>query len=194
MTCIGQRFQNGQPPVDAPENFHRTRHPVAAGAAGYANAVHSTVGRGNWRLRTRLRARAPARSHHRASYSLTRCAPAAVRNCPCATARCARKFSANSRASKKPKSAAAVRLTMLALVNRAQARREIAAPATEVENRIPPPPETKTEIVKPAAETPAENKIPVAKSAEPEISERPKVEATVAPPREFSHPEENLLD
>lgn len=89
---------------------------------------------------------------------------------------------------------AASAITLLALVNRAQARREIAAPATEVENRIPPPPETKTEIVKPAAETPAENKIPVAKSAEPEISERPKVEATVAPPREFSHPEENLLD
>ena len=51
-----------------PENFHRTRRPVAAGTTGVADAVRRAAGRGNRRTRTRLRARTPARNHHRASH------------------------------------------------------------------------------------------------------------------------------
>jgi hypothetical protein len=87
---------------------------------------------------------------------------------------------------------AASAITMLVLVNRAQSRLEISAPAPETGKQIPLP-EIKIETVEPILEAPKEKDIEISKPIETKISELPKTEAA-EPTREFSHPEENLLD
>jgi membrane protein len=186
MTCIGQRFQLGQPPVTIQEISAELVIPTKL-----AQQVLQTL------LAARLvvetnggeHAYAPARpldsinAHHvllamrgGGQELLSRDEP--VR---------AEIFGEFARIEEAEKKAAAA-ITMLALVNRAQAHLEISAPATETEKQIPLPPETKIEIAEPILEA------PVSKPVETKIAELPKVETAIEPPREFSHPEENLLD
>ncbi|HSY74562.1 MAG TPA: YhjD/YihY/BrkB family envelope integrity protein [Dongiaceae bacterium] len=142
MTCIGQRFQLGQPPVTIQEISTELGVPTKL-----AQQVLQTL------LAARLvveanggeSAYAPARpldsinAHHvllamRASGGqelLSRDEP--VR---------AEIFGEFARIEEAEKNAAAA-ITMLALVNRAQLRRKISAPAMEKEKQIPLPPETK---------------------------------------------------
>ena len=63
MTCIGQRFQHGQPPATIQEISSELGIPDKTCATGLANAPHRAAGRRNRRRRIRLRARAPARFH-----------------------------------------------------------------------------------------------------------------------------------
>jgi membrane protein len=142
MTCIGQRFQNGKPPVTIQEISNELGIPTKL-----AQQVLQTL------LSTKLivevagneNSFAPARpldsinAHHvlramRASGGqelLSRDEP--VR---------AEIFGEFARIEEAEKNAA-VAITMLALVNRAQSHLEIAAPATGAEKQIPLPPETK---------------------------------------------------
>jgi membrane protein len=186
MTCIGQRFQLGQPPVTIQEISTNLGIPTKL-----AQQVLQTL------LAARLvvetnggeHAYAPARpldsinAHHvlfamrgGGQELLSRDEP--VR---------ADIFGEFARIEEAEKNAASA-ITMLALVNRAQSRLEISALVTETEKQIPLPPETKIKIVEPILETPKEKEI------ETKTSELPKPETVVEPPHEFVHPEENLLD
>ncbi|HEX3855912.1 MAG TPA: YhjD/YihY/BrkB family envelope integrity protein [Verrucomicrobiae bacterium] len=143
MTCVGQRFQNGKPPVTIQEISTELGIPTKL-----AQQVLQTL------LAARLvvetnggeHAYAPARpldlinAHHillamRAGGGqelLSRDEP--VR---------AEIFGEFARIEEAEKQAASA-VTLLALVHRAQSHLEIAAPATEVEKQIPLPPETKS--------------------------------------------------
>lgn len=192
MTCIGQRFQFGQPPVTIQEISAELGIPTKL-----AQQVLQTL------LAARLvvetnggeSAYAPARpleainAHHvllamrgGGQELLSRDEP--VR---------AEIFGEFARIEEAEKNAASA-ITMLALVNRAQAHLEISAPETETERQTPLPSETTTEIAEPATEAPVKNEMPASKSAGPEISEPPKVDTVAAPPRGFVQPGENLLD
>jgi len=193
MTCIGQRFQLGQPPVTLQE---------ISAELGVPSKLAQQV------LQTLLAARlvvetnggesayTPARpleainAHHvllamRAGTGqelLSRDEP--VR---------AEIFGEFARIEEAEKQAASA-ITMLALVHRAQARLEITAPATEPEKQIPLPPESKDEIIEPIPEAPAKSEPVISSPAETKISELPKTEMDVEPQREFVHPEENPPD
>jgi membrane protein len=191
MTCIGQRFQLGQPPATIEQISTELGIPTKL-----AQQVLQTL------LAARLvvetnggeSAYAPARpldsinAHHvllamRAGSGqelLSRDEP--VR---------AEIFGEFARIEEAEKNAASA-ITMLVLVNRAQARLEISAPAPETGKQIPLP-EIKIETVEPILEAPKEKDIEISKPIETKISELPKTEAA-EPTREFSHPEENLLD
>jgi len=191
MTCIGQRFQLGQPPATIEQVSTELGIPTKL-----AQQVLQTL------LAARLvvetnggeSAYAPARpletinAHHvllamRAGSGqelLSRDEP--VR---------AEIFGEFARIEEAEKQAASA-ITMLALVNRAQSRLEISAPAPETGKQIPLP-EIKIETVEPILEAPKEKDIEISKPIETKISELPKTEAA-EPTREFSHPEENLLD
>jgi len=192
MTCIGQRFQNGKPPVTIQEISAELGIPTKL-----AQQVLQTLLAARLVVETNGEsAYAPARpldlinAHHillamRASGGqelLSRDEP--VR---------AEIFGEFARIEEAEKQAASA-ITLLALVHRAQTHLEIAAPATETDKQIPLPQEEKTEIAEPILEAPQESETPVSKPSEPKITGLPKVETTVEPAREFSHPEENLLD
>ena len=182
MTCIGQRFQLGGPPVTMQEISVELGVPTKL-----AQQVLQTLLSAHLVVETNdgESAYAPARpleainAHHILTAMRGGGQELFSRDEPVR----AEIFGEFARIEEAEKNAASA-ITMLALVNRAQAHLEISAPAQE----------TKTEIVEPTTGAPVENEMPVSKSAEPEISELPKVEAAVAPPREFSHPEENLPD
>jgi membrane protein len=178
MTCIGQRFQLGQPPATIEQISTELGIPTKL-----AQQVLQTL------LAARLvvetnggeHAYAPARpldsinAHHVLLAMRAGSGQELVSRDEPVRAEIFGEFARIEEAEKNAASA----ITMLALVNRAQAHLEIAAPATETEKQIPLPPEKEAVVLKPI---------------ETEISEPPKVETAVEPPREFSHPEENLLD
>ncbi len=190
MTCIGQRFQLGQPPVTIQEISTELGIPTKL-----AQQVLQTL------LAARLivetgggeSAYAPARpldsinAHHvllamrgGGQELLSRDEP--VR---------AEIFGEFARIEEAEKQAASA-ITLLALVHRAQSHLEIAAPSTEVEKQIPLPPEPKVETAEPVSETPAKSEPPPPE--EIIVPKIPTAEAAVEPPREFVHPEENPLD
>jgi len=190
MTCIGQRFQLGQPPVTIQEISTELGIPTKL-----AQQVLQTL------LAARLivetgggeSAYAPARpldsinAHHvllamrgGGQELLSRDEP--VR---------AEIFGEFARIEEAEKQAASA-ITLLALVHRAQSHLEIAAPSTEVEKQIPLPPEPKVETTEPVSETPAKSEPPPPE--EIIVPKIPTAEAAVEPPREFVHPEENPLD
>ena len=128
MTCIGQRFQHGRTAGDAPGHFRRTRHPDAARATGVATACSP---RASW---LRLAATNPA-THPRARSTRsmpmtfsTRCARAAGRMLPMrdepGRAEVLGEFARIEEAEQQAASA----ITMLALVNRADAERALTGP------------------------------------------------------------------
>jgi membrane protein len=192
MTCIGQRFQLGQPPVIIQEISTELGIPTKL-----AQQVLQTLLAARLVVETNCgeSAYAPARpletinAHHvllamRAGSGqelLSRDEP--VR---------AEIFGEFARIEEAEKNAASA-ITMLALVNRAQSRLEIFAPATETEKQISLP-ETKIEVVETILEAPQEKEIEISKPIETKVSELPKAKTAVEQPREFSHPEENLLD
>ncbi|HUZ08181.1 MAG TPA: YhjD/YihY/BrkB family envelope integrity protein, partial [Candidatus Paceibacterota bacterium] len=189
MTCIGQRFQLGRPPVTMQEISVELGVPTKL-----AQQVLQTL------LAARLvvetnggePAYAPARpleainAHHILTAMRGGGQELLSRDEPVR----AEIFGEFARIEEAEKNAASA-ITMLALVNRAQAHLEISAPETE--KQMPLPPETKIEIAGPIPESPKEKETEISKPVET-ISELPKPEAAAAPPREFSHPEENLLD
>jgi membrane protein len=193
MTCIGQRFQRGKPPVTIQEISTELGVPTKL-----AQQVLQTL------LAARLivetgggeSAFAPARpletinAHHVLLAMRAGSGQELLSRDEPVRAEIFGEFARIEEAEKQASSA----ITMLALVNRAQARLEISAPAPEPEKQIPLPPETKVEIAEPAPEAPKKMEIAVSKPVETktEISETPP--APAQPEREFSHPEENPLD
>ena len=196
MTCIGQRFQLGRPPVTMQEISVELGVPTKL-----AQQVLQTL------LAARLvvetnggeSAYAPARpleainAHHILTAMRGGGQELLSRDEPVR----AEIFGEFARIEEAEKNAASA-ITMLALVNRAQAHLEISPPAPETEKQIPLPPETKIEIAEPILESPKEKspkekEMEVSKPVET-ISELPKPEAAAGPSREFSHPQENLLD
>jgi membrane protein len=190
MTCIGQRFQLGQPPVTIQEISAELGIPTKLAQQVLqtllaARLVVETIGGES--------AYAPARpldsinAHHvllamrgGGQELLSRDEP--VR---------AEIFGEFARIEEAEKQAASA-ITLLALVHRAQSHLEIAAPSTEVEKQIPLPPEPKVETAEPVSETPAKSEPPPPE--EIIVPKIPTAEAAVEPPREFVHPEENPLD
>jgi membrane protein len=193
MTCIGQRFQLGKPPVTIQEISTELGVPTKL-----AQQVLQTL------LAARLivetgggePAFAPARpldsinAHHVLLAMRAGSGQELLSRDEPVRAEIFGEFARIEEAEKQASSA----ITMLALVNRAQSRLEISAPAPEPEKQIPLPPETKVEIAEPAPEAPKKMEIAVSKPVETktEISETPP--APAQPEREFSHPEENPLD
>ena len=140
MTCIGQRFQRGLPPATVPGNVPRTGHSQPSSSSRSCRrllAARLVVEVPAWKPATRPRARS---TRSTATTFCWRCARRRARNWSRAKNRCARKSSASSPASRRLRKAAAATVTMLALVNRAQARLELAAPtepATEINTATP---------------------------------------------------------
>jgi membrane protein len=189
MTCIGQRFQFGRPPVTIQEISTELGIPTKL-----AHQVLQTL------LAARLvvetnggeHAYAPARplddinAHHillamRASGGqelLSRDEPMR-----------AEIFGEFARIEAAEKATASA-ITLLALVTRAQAHLEIAAPAQKTEKQTSLPVETKVEIV----EMPEGKDAAVSNPSKIKISELPKSKTAAAPRRDFFHPEENSPD
>jgi len=193
MTCIGQRFQLGKPPVTIQEMSAELGIPTKL-----SQQVLQTLFSARLVVETNggESAYAPARpldsinAHHillamRAGSGqelLSRDEP--VR---------AEIFGEFARIEEAEKHAASA-VTLLALVQRAQSHLQIAAPTTETEKQIPLPPETKIEMAEVIPEAPAKKKPEILPPAETKISDLAKTETVVEQPREFSHPEENPLD
>jgi len=188
MTCIGQRFQTGRPPVTIQEMSAELGIPTKL-----AQQVLQTL------LAARLvvetnggeSAFAPARpldsinAHHVLLAMRAGSGQELISRDEPVRAEIFGEFARIEEAEKKAASA----VSLLALVNRAQSHLEIAAPAAEMENPTALPPQTKIEIAAPISETPAS-----ASQAEVKNSESPEVKTIVEPPRAFVHPEENPLD
>jgi len=183
MTCIGQRFQLGQPPVTIQEISIELGVPTKL-----AQQVLQTLLAARLVVETNSgeHAFAPARpletiNAHHILLAMRGGGQELISRDEPVRAEIFGEFARIEDAEKQAASA----ITMLALVNRAQSRLEIFAPADEPEIQIPLPPQTTTESTEPALETPQDGKSPASKPVESKIS---------GSPREFSHPEENPLD
>ncbi len=182
MTCIGQRFQLGRPPVTIQEISVELGVPTKL-----AQQVLQTL------LAARLvvetnggeHAYAPARpletinAHHILLAMRGGGQELLLRNEPVR----AEIFGEFARIEEAEKNAASA-ITMLALVKRAQAHLEISEPT----------PETNFKTAEPVIETAKERDVEIPKPVETKISGMPKAQTGRAQAREFSHPEENPLD
>ncbi|HTV76124.1 MAG TPA: YhjD/YihY/BrkB family envelope integrity protein, partial [Candidatus Baltobacteraceae bacterium] len=193
MTCIGQRFQLGKPPVTIQEISTELGVPtkLAQQVLQTLIAARLIVETGGGEP-----AYAPARpletinAHHVLLAMRAGSGQELLSRDEPVRAEIFGEFARIEEAEKQASSA----ITMLALVNRAQARLEISAPAPEPEKQLPLPPETKVEIAEPAPEVPKKQEAAVSKPVETKTEISEPLPEPAKSEREFIHPEENPLD
>ena len=168
MTCLGQRFQNGRPPLSLQKISTELGIPSRLAQSVMQTLLAARLVIGDGRPRTRLRARAPARHDQRARHLVRHARgerPGNRHSEEPVRAEVLGEFARIEAAEKQ----AAESITMLALVNRAQAKLELAAPV--LEKKIPP---AATEVaIKSAAPVPVlvEEKKIVPATVEMEIAD-----------------------
>jgi membrane protein len=188
MTCIGQRFQNGRPPVTLQNISAELGIPtrLAQQVLQPLLAAHIVA-----EMSGNEAGYAPARpldtiTAYHVLHALRTGGgqESPLRDGPVRT----EVFGEFARIEAAEEQAASA-ITMLALVSRAPAPLEF--PAAQMEKQIPSPPETKVEAAEPTVEPPAKNEPAISPPAGMTTSEPPKTGTVVALPRKFAHPEEN---